>query len=180
MMNYPNACRQCRIAAMVRIAGMVLIVAATVASRGWAEPTEPPREWIEPATGHRVLRLSDEPGTASFYFHQNGFTASGDKLVLSTRRGLAVLEWKTRQIKPLVEGRPLGAVVGKNTRKVYYIQNGTIRATDLDTGQTRVIVELLAEIRGGSGLAINADETLLGGSFVERGTQAKNSETPKP
>ncbi len=32
---------------------------------------EPPREWIEPATGHRVIRLSREPGTSSLYFHQN-------------------------------------------------------------------------------------------------------------
>lgn len=60
---------------------------------------EPPSEWIEPATGHRVVRLSTEPGTSSFYFHQNGFTATGDKLVLSTRRGLAVLDWKSREIK---------------------------------------------------------------------------------
>jgi oligogalacturonide lyase len=132
-----------------------------------AEP-EPPREWIEPATGHRVVRLSNEPGTSSFYFHQNGFTATGDKLVVSTRRGLAVLDWKTRKIEPLVEGRAFAVVVGKKTRQVYYILDGAIRATHLDTGKTRVIVELPAEIRGGSGLAINADETLLGGSFVER------------
>jgi oligogalacturonide lyase len=137
---------------------------------------EPPREWIEPVTGHRVVRLSNDPGTSSFYFHQNGFTATGDKLVLATRRGLAVLDWKTRQIRPLVEGRALGVVVGKKTRQVYYIQDAAVRATHLDTGKTRVIVELPAEIRGGSGLAINADETLLGGSFVERGQRP----TPPP
>src|SRR5262249_28481893 len=28
---------------------------------------EPPTDWIEPATGHRVIRLSRDPGTASFY-----------------------------------------------------------------------------------------------------------------
>lgn len=130
---------------------------------------EPPREWVETATGHRVIRLSNEPGTSSFYFHQNGFTATGDKLVVSTRNGLAVLDWKTREIKPLVEGRALGVVVGKKTRQVYYIQNGAVRTTNVDSGKTRVIVELPAEIRGGAGLAINADETLVGGSFVERG-----------
>jgi oligogalacturonide lyase len=141
---------------------------------------EPPREWIEPATGHRVVRLSSEPGTSSFYFHQNGFTATGDKLVLSTRRGLAVLDWKTRKIEPLVEGRTLGAVVGKKTRQVYYIQNNAVRATHLDTGKTRTIVELPAEIRGGSGLAINADETLLGGSFVERDQRPPSPPAQRP
>lgn len=138
---------------------------------------EPPRDWIEPATGHRVIRLSKEPGTSSFYFHQNGFTASGDKLVVSTRNGLAVLDWKSREIKPLVEGRASNVIVGKKTRQAYYIQNGAVRATHIDSGKTRTIVELPAEIRGGSGLAINADETLLGGSFVERG-QAKAPTPP--
>lgn len=144
---------------------LALLVAMAL---GWSDK-EPPREWIEPATGHRVVRLSNEPGTSSFYFHQNGFTAKGDKLVLATRRGLAVLDWKTRQITPLVQGRAFAAVVGKKTRQVFYIREGAIRATHLDTGKTRGIVELPPEIRGGSGLAINADETLLGGSFVERG-----------
>ncbi len=148
-------------------AGMALIVAVMAASMGWTASPEVPREWIEPATGHRVIRL-DEDGASSFYFHQNGFTAKGDKLVLSTRRGLAVLDWKTRKIEPLVEGRAIGAVVGKKTRQVFYIRDGAVRATHLDTGKTRVIAELPPEIRGGSGLAVNADETLLGGSFVER------------
>ena len=155
-----------------------LIWMALIAATGAA--AEPPREWIEPAAGHRVVRLSNEPGTSSFYFHQNGFTATGDKLVLSTRRGLAVLDWKTRKIEPLVEGRALGVVVGKKTRQVYYIQNGAVRATHVDTGKTRAIVELPAEIRGGSGLAINADETLLGGSFVERSKQPAPPQGQRP
>jgi oligogalacturonide lyase len=140
--------------------------------------TEPPREWIEPATGHRIVRLSREAGTSSFYFHQNGFTAKGDKLVLSTRRGLAVLDWKTRKIAPLVEGRAVGVVVGKKTRQVFYILDGAIRATHLDTGKTRVVAELSAEMRGGSGLAVNADETLLGGSYVERTALAARPRRP--
>jgi oligogalacturonide lyase len=153
----------------IACAAWVALTAAAMGGPAGAGAPEPPREWIEPATGHRVVRLSNEAGTSNFYFHQNGFTAKGDKLVLSTRDGLAVLDWKTRRIAPLVEGRALGAVVGKKSRQVFYIQDGAIRATHLDSGKTRVIAELPAEIRGGSGLAVNADETLLGGSFVERG-----------
>src|SRR5260370_40549849 len=48
---------------------------------------EPPAEWIEPLTGHRVIQLSREPGTSSFYFHQNAYTAAGDKIVVSTQQG---------------------------------------------------------------------------------------------
>src|SRR5580704_18144729 len=50
---------------------------------------EGPTEWVEPETGHRVIQLSTEPGSASFYFHQNGYTASGDKLVFATPDGLS-------------------------------------------------------------------------------------------
>ncbi len=128
----------------------------------------PPREWIEPATGHRVVRLSNEAGMSSFYFHQNGFTATGDYLVLARRGGLAVLDWKTRETDWLGEGRALGVLVGKKTRQAYYLTvNGTVRATHIPTGKTLDIAKLPPEIRGGSGLAINADETLLGGSYVE-------------
>ncbi len=153
-----------------KMALLVVAMALTIPFRtARAEDKEPPREWIEKATGHRVVRLSQEGGTSSFYFHQNGFTAKGDKLVVGTRGGLAVLDWKTRALKPLVEGRAGATVVGKKTRQVFYISDGAVKATNLDTGKTRKIVELPAEMRGGSGLAVNADETLLGGSYVERG-----------
>jgi len=39
-------------------------------------------EWVDSETGHRVVRLSRLPGSSSsFYFHQNAFTAEGDKMV---------------------------------------------------------------------------------------------------
>ena len=63
-----------------------------------------PTEWIE-ASGHRVVRLSREAGSASFYFHQNGYSAAGDKLVIATPDGLAAVDLKTRAIEPIVNGR---------------------------------------------------------------------------
>jgi oligogalacturonide lyase len=38
---------------------------------------EPPREWIDKDTGHRVIRLSDKPGSGSLYFNFNGYTPDG-------------------------------------------------------------------------------------------------------
>jgi oligogalacturonide lyase len=143
---------------------------------------EPPREWIEPVTGHRVVRLSNDPGTSSFYFHQNGFTATGDKLVLATRGGLAVLDWKTRKIdfETRLEGRAVGVVVGKKTKQAYFILKDHVWSLALDNGRMHAIVKLPPEIRGGSGLAINADETLLGGSFVERGQRPAQPPGQRP
>jgi oligogalacturonide lyase len=124
-----------------------------------------PREWIEPSTGHRVVRLSDDPGTASLYFHQNPYTATGDKMVVSTPRGLATIALATRTITPLVEGRVSHLVVGRKTRQAFYIQNNAVLATNVDTGATRKILEH-PRLRTGSGFGLSADETLLAGSFV--------------
>ncbi len=136
---------------------------------------EPPREWIEPVTGHRVFRLSREPGTSSFYFHQNGY--AGNKLVVSVPNGLATIDLATHNIEPLVEGRAGQVIVGRKTRQVFYSLDGALYSTHADTRATSKIVQLPPEIRGGSGLALNADETLLAGSFVIREPSAPR---PRP
>jgi oligogalacturonide lyase len=128
---------------------------------------EPPSEWVEP-TGHRVVRLSREPGSSSLYFHQNPYTQSGDKLLISTRAGLSTIDLHTRKIDPVVEGRAGMVVVGKKTRQVFYTMGDRVHATHLDTHVTREIARFPAEMRGGSGFGVNADETLLAGSYVER------------
>ncbi len=127
--------------------------------------TELPREWIDPDTGHRVVRLSDDSGSQSFYFHQNGYTASGDKLVFSTRTGLSTYEFKTRKIEQIVEGRTAMVVVGRKSRNVYYMKGDSVLETNIDTKATREIVKN-AKLRTGSGFALNADETMLGGSMI--------------
>jgi len=132
-----------------------------------AQAPDPPRDWIE-ATGHRVVRLSDAPGTASLYFHQNPYTAGGDKMVVTTREGVSVITLASRTIAPLVEGRVTNLVVGRRTRQAFYMKNGAVYATHLDTGVTRKILED-PRIHGGSGFGVSADETILAGS-LEKGT----------
>ncbi len=131
-----------------------------------AQAAEPPLEWIDPDTGHRVIRLSREAGTASLYFHQNAYTASGDKLVVTNPKGIATIELKTGKIEQIVEGRASNLVIGPKTRQVFYVKDGTVYVTHLDTKATRAIVAN-PTLRTGSGLAVNADETLLGGSMIE-------------
>ena len=127
---------------------------------------DPPLEWIEAATGHRVVRLSREPGSASLYFHQNPYTADGDKMVFTTPSGLVTMNLETRATTPLVDGRVSHLVVGKRSREAFYMKDGTVYATHLDTKATRAIANV-AELRAGSGLTVNADGTLLAGSHVE-------------
>ena len=139
---------------------------ALVAVTGLIQPrADVPREWVE-STGHRVVRLSEEAGTASLYFHQNPYTAKGDKMVVSTPQGLAAITLSTRAITPIVEGRVSNLVVGGRTRQAFYLKNAVVYATNVDTGATRKILED-ARLRGGSGFGISADEKLLAGSFVK-------------
>src|SRR5260370_21151249 len=44
----------------------------------------PPKTCIDPDTAHRVIRLTDQPGSASLYFNQNGYTTDGKNLVYTT------------------------------------------------------------------------------------------------
>ena len=145
--------------------------AAAILAIGFASRAaeEPPAEWMEPATGHRVVRLSRDPGTSSFYFHQNAYTAEGDKMVVSTRNGLSTIHLRTREVEPIVEGRAGNVVVGRKTRQVFYTRDGAVFATHLDTRDTRKIATFSREFGRGSGFAVNADETLLAGSHVEGG-----------
>src|SRR5215813_14465068 len=137
-------------------------------------PSAPPREWVDPDTGHRVIRLSEDSGGSSFYFHQNGYTANGDKLVITTRGGLSTIDLKTRKVEPIVEGRVSHVVIGKRTRQVFYLKEDTVYATHIDTRETRAIVKL-PDVRSGSGLTVNADETLLAGSMIEGGRKFVSS-----
>jgi oligogalacturonide lyase len=140
---------------------------------------DPPREWVEPATGHHVVRLSDEPGTASLYFHQNPYTATGDKIVVTTTNGLATIDLQTRTIAALAPGRGGKLVVGRKTRQAYYVVGDTAYAADLDT---RVVREIKTDprLRTGSGFGLSADETLLAGSYVEEGGQAPAAPATAP
>ena len=45
-----------------------------------------PADWVDPATGHRVIRLSPDTGGSSLYFHQHTYTPEGDKIIIDTSR----------------------------------------------------------------------------------------------
>src|SRR5215210_667081 len=115
-----------------------------------AQQAQAPREWIDPDTGHRVVRLSEEPGSQSLYFHQNGYAPDGTKMIMTTPTGLSVVNLRTRAVERVVEGRVSILIVGKKTGQVYYTKfvreanrfSATVYATDLDTKATREVVKL--------------------------------------
>src|SRR5687768_12936222 len=50
-----------------------------------------PKDWIDPATGHRIVRLTDDAGGSTLYFHDNAFSPEGDTLMFNTPAGIAVM-----------------------------------------------------------------------------------------
>jgi oligogalacturonide lyase len=130
----------------------------------FAQNGEPPATWIDPDTGHKVVRLTREPGSASLYFNQNGYTPDGKRLVYTTPDGVSVLDLKTHASKQVVEGRVRLIEAGRKTPRVYYIREGAVHWTNVDSGESRKIADLP---RRGSVSTVNADETLLAGTYIE-------------
>jgi oligogalacturonide lyase len=154
------------------IRATILMVAAGTATAG---ASEPPREWVDPATGHRVVRLSSEPGTRSIYFHQNSLTPDGRFVLVELKDGIGVIEIATRKTTRLVDGPARALFVGRKSGLVYFSRGEDAGRPEQ---QRNVGVYTIAPTGGkarritilerGSVSSVNADETLLLGSFAER------------
>lgn len=137
----------------------------------------PPSSWVDPDTGHRVVRLTSEPGSASLYFNQNGYTAGGKGLVYTTPEGISVLDLEKRSARQVVKGRVRLIDAGRRNQRVYYIRDGAIFWTDTETTETRRIGALPPR---GSIATVNADETLLAGTYIEGAAPLPASSNPQP
>jgi oligogalacturonide lyase len=153
-----------------------LLFALTLADGG-ASAQAPPSDWIDPATGHRVIRLSGDEGGSSLYFHQNTYTPKGDKLVFNTRAGIVAVSLTrlgVETVKPEVVVPDARAIATAwRTPDVYYLKSGALHATNLDTKVTRKV----AEARG---TVVNADETLVIGAVRDADAGAKVKELGLP
>jgi oligogalacturonide lyase len=142
--------------------------------------TTPPKEWIDKDTGHRVVRLSDEPGSTSLYFHQNPFSPDGSKMFFTSPTGIYEVDLKTRKIDQILGGDTSqftqgnrGAhisviVAGRKTGRIYYTKfldrdNRSIWWIDPATKEQHEIGPLTRNVNLGT---VNCDETLLGGAIT--------------
>jgi len=143
---------------------MSLLVALAVHLRAGDVPKEPPREWIDADTGHRVVRLSQEAGSQSLYFHQNPYTPDGSRLIITTPTGLATVDLKTGAVEKIVDGRVNLIMTGRKTGRAYYVKAGTVYAVDPASKSSSEIARLPPHAAMAS---VNADETLLAGTITE-------------
>src|SRR5438093_8171814 len=100
------------------------VVALMVTAAGVAlHPQETLRkDWIDSDTGHRVIRLTDDAGGSTLYFHDNAFSPEGDKLMFNTPHGIASVDvakigtGATAQI--VARGR--GGYFARRGREIYF------------------------------------------------------------
>jgi oligogalacturonide lyase len=155
---------------LFRLLSFIGAVALTSGLRAAAPDGEPPTSWVDPDTGHRVIRLTREPGSDSFYFNYNCFTPDGKKMAFTTPEGISVLDLTTHEAKPLVQGPAKTIIVGHKTPNLYFTKAtndpyfSTLWCVDLNTGESRKLADLP---RRASVVTINADETLGAGTFIE-------------
>ena len=150
----------------------------------------PPRSWVDKDTGHRVWRLSDEANSGGFYFNINAYTPDDKQMIYTAPDGIHVLDMTTHATKLLVANPP-GAtdasssappppgmlhtlVVGHKTNSVFYTATDkagitSIYKADTNTGAIRKLVDVpqLPNTSGMSVVSVNADETLIAGTYLE-------------
>jgi oligogalacturonide lyase len=170
-MNVENASRILRTFALSAALFLPARFLSAAAEAPATPAAEPPTSWIDPDTGHRVIRLTREPGSDSFYFNYNAYTPDGKKMALITPgSGIGVLDLTTFEEKSLVKGPAKTIIVGSKTPNLYYSKStsdpyfSTLWCVNLDTGENRKLADLP---RRASVVTINADETLGAGTFIE-------------
>ena len=139
--------------------------------------SEPPRTWIDPDTGHRVVRLTNEPGSASLYFNQNGYTADGKEDGLHHAGGHLGSGPGDHAAHAVVKGKRARLwSPAEDAERLLHREGDKVFATDVDSGATREIATLPAR---GSVATVNADETLLAGTYIEGNGQDYNANRPQ-
>jgi len=112
------------------------------------------------------MRLTAEPGSQGLYFNENAFTADGTQMIYSVGRNFYALDMNTYKSRKLESDPITCLVVGKLTPTVYFMKlndNG-LYALDVNSTQVRKLAVLPANTTIS---ALNADETLIGGTYVE-------------
>lgn len=170
------------------LATPALANAATQAAQGAGARGGPaPREWVDPRTGHRVVRVSPDMGGGKLYFYKNAFTPQGDLMAISTRGGILLVDLATLRSRPLVENPRADLMfTARRSREVFYSVSDpgeampmdrprTVFAVDVDSGRTRRV----CQIPNGQFNALNADDTLLLG-FVAYGSKPLQPDVADP
>jgi oligogalacturonide lyase len=159
-----------------------------------------PSDWIDPDTGHRIIRLSAQNGSRTLYFHDNSYTPEGDKLIFNTPSGVAVVDitqlgFAPVQMEIVTQGG--GAIMARRSREVYVTRGGRAGSTTQPEAQAAIATPGRSfGARAGPVYAVNVDtkaarlipyavSTLIScdesfNFIVDRGAIDPTGKTPRP
>jgi oligogalacturonide lyase len=66
----------------------------------------PPKTWVDKDTGHRVWRLTDEPGSSGFYFNVNAYTPDLKTMIYTAPDGIHGYDLATHKTWLIVPNPP--------------------------------------------------------------------------
>ena len=159
-----------------------LLVPVCAQSQAAPGPT-PPKTWVDKDTGHRVFRLTDEPGSSGFYFNVNAYTPDLKSMIFTAPDGIHVMDLASRKEHLLVPNPPRPAadnsqqfrfggvhaiIAGRTTNSVFYtLADPTTHVTAIYKADvySGAITKLTDLPKGMSVATINADETLGAGTI---------------
>ena len=128
----------------------------TIGSIWQQHSNEPDVAWRDPTSHTRVVNLTSGFESASvFYFHQNIFTADGDLMLFSGKRGedqgYFVLSLRTGAIRQVTHQTGQHLVVLPHRRAAAFDRGDDVFLLNMDSGETRKIATvphgLLAQAR---------------------------------
>lgn len=165
------------------VVSFVVLVGMPAFSQAPATSRPIPKTWVDKDTGHRVWRLTDEPGSSGFYFNVNAYTPDLKTMIYTAPDGIHGMDMATRKTWLIVENPPSPAgadsqqfrfggvhaiIAGRVTNSVFYSQAdpqthvASIWKADVYTREKTKFCDLP---RGMSVATINADETLGAGTL---------------
>jgi oligogalacturonide lyase len=160
---------------MVSRRSFLTTTAGALAALGLGRHSEAEETFVDEQTGHRVRILAG--GSASgLYFHQNCFTAGGDKMVYRapTPEGgqSFVLDFASGESRQLTRepGGTNSEVVGARSRRLYYRAGNAIKSISVDAGEAQTVCELPGNLTAYP-FALSADEKTLASGYVEGGEE---------
>ncbi len=128
-----------------------------------------PTEWIDKDTHHKVVRLTNVPGSNSgFYFHNNPFfdnrmvfynTGPGGKQIYALNLQNNKAEQLTNRSTPMS-----GEMTCPKTGEVFYQVKDSVFAVSLTTKKERLVFVFPEDFKA-SISTVNADATMLGGAL---------------
>jgi oligogalacturonide lyase len=154
----------------------MLVLLAVAAVAGAALAADVPTDWVDRATGHRVVRLSDDGGGTSLYFHQNTYTPEGDKLIFDAREGIVAVDLTTLGRQPqkpeLIVPGGRAIATARGTREVYFRRGSDLCAAHIETKASRGVAA------GMRVTAVNCDETVVVSTITADDLSGKVSPPP--